>query len=217
VIAARADVVAKSHDSNAALYTRDSLAKAVYDRLFSWIVQKINRSIRVEKKSMYESGTVIGVLDIYGFEIFGTNSFEQLCINYCNEKLQQLFIELVLKQEQEEYEREGIQWSKIDYFNNKIICDLVEEPKHGILAVLDDACANVGKVTDQIYLEELNKKLGSHRHFTSRGLKQTDKSMKYDEFKITHYAGDVTYSVNGFMDKNKDTLFQDLKRLMYNR
>ncbi|CAJ0597979.1 unnamed protein product [Cylicocyclus nassatus] len=216
VIAARSDVVAKSHDTNAALYTRDSLAKAVYDRLFSWIVQKINRSIAVEKRSIYESGTVIGVLDIYGFEIFGTNSFEQLCINYCNEKLQQLFIELVLKQEQEEYEREGIQWSKIDYFNNKIICDLVEEPKRGILAVLDDACANVGKVTDEIYLEELNKKLGSHRHFTSRGLKQTDKSMNYDEFKITHYAGDVTYSVNGFMDKNKDTLFQDLKRLMYN-
>ncbi|WKY02867.1 hypothetical protein Q1695_016283 [Nippostrongylus brasiliensis] len=216
VVAARGDVVAKSLDVNAALYTRDALAKAVYERLFSWVVQKINESIAVEQTSRYNKGTVIGVLDIYGFEIFGTNSFEQLCINYCNEKLQQLFIELVLKQEQEEYEREGIKWSKIDYFNNKIICDLVEVPRKGIFSVLDDACASVGNVTDQVFLCELDKNLQSHKHYTSRGLKQSDKSMKFDEFKITHYAGDVTYSVNGFMDKNRDTLFQDLKRLMFN-
>ncbi|KAK6053213.1 myosin head [Cooperia oncophora] len=221
VVAARGDVVAKAHDVNAALYTRDALAigisveplsqitdiknQAIYDRLFSWVVQKINESITVEQTSRYNKGTVIGVLDIYGFEIFGTNSFEQLCINYCNEKLQQLFIELVLKQEQEEYEREGIKWSKIDYFNNKIICDLVEMPRTGILSVLDDACASVGNVTDQ-----------SHKHYTSRGLKQSEKSIKFDEFRVTHYAGDVTYSVNGFMDKNRDTLFQDLKRLLFN-
>ncbi|PIO66643.1 myosin head [Teladorsagia circumcincta] len=187
VVAARGDVVAKAHDVNAALYTRDALAKAIYDRLFSWVVQKINESITVEQTSRYNKGTVIGVLDIYGFEIFGTNSFEQLCINYCNEKLQQLFIELVLKQEQEEYEREGIKWSKIDYFNNKV------------------------------FLKELDKNLQSHKHYSSRGLKQSDKSIKFDEFRVTHYAGDVTYSVNGFMDKNRDTLFQDLKRLLFNR
>ncbi|XGW14792.1 hypothetical protein V3C99_000788 [Haemonchus contortus] len=216
VVAARGDVVAKAHDVNAALYTRDALAKAIYDRLFSWVVQKINESITVEQTSRYNKGTVIGVLDIYGFEIFGTNSFEQLCINYCNEKLQQLFIELVLKQEQEEYEREGIQWSKIDYFNNKIICDLVELPRTGILSVLDDACASVGNVTDQVFLSELDKNLQSHKHYTSRGLKQSEKSIKHDEFRVTHYAGDVTYSVNGFMDKNRDTLFQDLKRLLFN-
>lgn len=216
VVAARGDVVAKAHDVNAALYTRDALAKAVYDRLFSWVVQKINESITVEQTSRYNKGTVIGVLDIYGFEIFGTNSFEQLCINYCNEKLQQLFIELVLKQEQEEYEREGIKWSKIEYFNNKIICDLVELPRSGILSVLDDACASVGNVTDQVFLQELDKKLQSHKHYISRGLKQSEKSIKFDEFRVTHYAGDVTYSVNGFMDKNRDTLFQDLKRLLFN-
>ncbi|VDO16604.1 unnamed protein product, partial [Haemonchus placei] len=225
--------------------------QAIYDRLFTWVVQKINESITVEQTSRYNKGTVIGVLDIYGFEIFGTNSFEQLCINYCNEKLQQLFIELVLKQEQEEYEREGIQWSKIDYFNNKIICDLVELPRTGILSVLDDACASVGNVTDQVGLlsrtkssirekspkekilfpisfasttrilvtfplSELDKNLQSHKHYTSRGLKQSEKSIKHDEFRVTHYAGDVTYSVNGFMDKNRDTLFQDLKRLLFN-
>ncbi|VVC93983.1 unnamed protein product [Leptidea sinapis] len=90
---------------------------------------------------MYK-GTLIGVLDIYGFEIFDTNSFEQFCINYCNEKLQQLFIELVLKQEQEEYAREGIQWTPIQYFNNRIICELVEAPHQGIIAIMDEACLN---------------------------------------------------------------------------
>ena len=77
-------------------------------------------------------------------------SFEQFCINYCNEKLQQLFIELVLKQEQEEYMREGIKWTHIEYFNNKIICDLVEQPHKGVLAILDEACLSVGKVTDEV-------------------------------------------------------------------
>lgn len=78
------------------------------------------------------------------------SSFEQLCINYCNEKLQQLFIELVLKQEQEEYQREGIQWQHIDYFNNKIIVDLIEAQHKGVLAILDEACLSVGKVTDEV-------------------------------------------------------------------
>ncbi|CAB3403677.1 unnamed protein product [Caenorhabditis bovis] len=215
VVAAHGDIVKKQHDLNAAYYTRDALAKALYERLFSWIVSKVNEAISVENSSKYNKSTVIGVLDIYGFEIFGSNSFEQLCINYCNEKLQQLFIELVLKQEQEEYEREGIKWTKIAYFNNKVICDLVEVPRNGIFSILDEACSTVGNVTDKVFLAELDKKLGAHKHYTSRGLKQSDKSMGFDEFRITHYAGDVTYSVLGFMDKNKDTLFQDLKRLLY--
>lgn len=83
-------------------------------------------------------------------------SFEQFCINYCNEKLQQLFIQLVLKQEQEEYQREGIPWKHIDYFNNQVIVDLVEQQHKGIIAILDDACMNVGKVTDEMFLEALN-------------------------------------------------------------
>ncbi|KAI1721328.1 myosin head (motor domain) domain-containing protein [Ditylenchus destructor] len=87
----------------------------------------------------------------------------------------------------------------------------------GILSILDEACSTVGNITDQIYLGELNKKLENHKHYTSRAFKLTDKSMEFNEhFRITHYAGEVTYSVNGFIDKNRDTLFQDLKRLMYN-
>ena len=213
VVAARGDIVSREHNVEGANYTRDALAKAVYERLFGWVVDRINASITPTHAG---KGNVIGVLDIYGFEIFGTNSFEQLCINYCNEKLQQLFIELVLKQEQEEYEREGIQWKKIDYFNNKIICDLVESPKVGIISILDEAGYNVGKITDAIFLGEMDKVLARHKHYTSRSLNPKDKSMEFENhFRITHYAGNVTYSVNGFLDKNKDTLFQDLKRLMY--
>uniref|UniRef100_A0AC34RPG4 Uncharacterized protein n=1 Tax=Panagrolaimus sp. JU765 TaxID=591449 RepID=A0AC34RPG4_9BILA len=214
IVAARGDIVARQHNAEGAHYTRDALAKAIYERLFLWVVERINESINPTISG--KNGHVIGVLDIYGFEIFGTNSFEQLCINYCNEKLQQLFIELVLKQEQEEYQREGIQWKKIDYFNNKIICDLVETPKTGIISILDEAGYNVGRITDVMFLDEMNRVLGSHKHYTSRALNTKDKTLEFENhFRITHYAGDVTYSVHGFLDKNKDTLFQDLKRLLF--
>lgn len=217
VVSAGGDIVSKRHDVNAALYTRDALAKAIYDRLFTWTVQRVNEAIKLDEKTFRNKTNVIGVLDIYGFEIFGVNSFEQLCINYCNEKLQQLFIELVLKQEQEEYQREGIEWMHIDYFNNKIICDLVDEPRTGIIAILDEACFNVGAIDDSIFLDEMDKALAGHNHYTSRKLQPTDKTLNFKEhFRITHYAGEVTYSVHGFIDKNKDTLFQDLKRLLYN-
>lgn len=217
VIAAHGDIMRKEHTETEAFYGRDALAKAIYDRLFSWIVEKINAAIAVDNNSRktYRS-SLIGVLDIYGFEIFDNNSFEQFCINYCNEKLQQLFIELVLKQEQEEYKREGIEWKDIDYFNNQIICDLVEAPHKGVLAIVDEACLNVGRVTDELLLEAMDKKLKGHKHYTSRQLKPTDKTLEHKtNFRVTHYAGDVTYCITGFLDKNKDPLFQDFKRLLY--
>uniref|UniRef100_A0AAY4CY35 Unconventional myosin-Id n=1 Tax=Denticeps clupeoides TaxID=299321 RepID=A0AAY4CY35_9TELE len=213
------DVIDKQHTDQEAGYGRDALAKAIYERLFCWIVGRINDVIEVKNYDarVHGKNTVIGVLDIYGFEIFQNNSFEQFCINYCNEKLQQLFIQLVLKQEQEEYQREGIPWKHIDYFNNQVIVDLVEQQHKGIFAVLDEACMNVGKVTDEMFLQALNNKLGKHAHYTSRKLCPTDKSLEFDrDFRIRHYAGDVVYSVLGFIDKNKDTLFQDFKRLLYN-
>ncbi|KAL0268992.1 UNVERIFIED_CONTAM: hypothetical protein PYX00_010747 [Menopon gallinae] len=221
VIAARGEVMQKCLTLSEAEYVRDALAKAIYDRLFTWIVSKVNDAINTEKTSTFRykqtKGTVIGVLDIYGFEIFDTNSFEQFCINYCNEKLQQLFIELVLKQEQEEYQREGIEWTNVEYFNNQIICELVEQPHKGIIAIMDEACLNVGKVTDEMLLEAMDKKLVHHSHYASRQTKTMDKTIKHKvEFRIVHYAGEVLYNINGFLEKNKDTLFQDLKRLMYN-
>ncbi|XP_046677744.1 unconventional myosin ID, partial [Homalodisca vitripennis] len=215
VIAARGEVMQKTHTLTEAEYGRDALAKAVYDRLFTWIVGKINSAIDIA--GARHRGTVIGVLDIYGFEVFDANSFEQFCINYCNEKLQQLFIELVLKQEQEEYQREGIEWQNIEYFNNQIICELVEAPHKGVIATLDEACLNVGKVTDELLLEALDKKLVTHQHYSSRQTKPMDKMLQHKtQFRIRHYAGDVIYNINGFLDKNRDTLFQDFKRLLYN-
>ncbi|KAM9308098.1 unconventional myosin-Ig-like [Gastrophryne carolinensis] len=213
------EIIEKGHSVKEAAYAKDACAKAFYERLFCWIVGRINSIIEVRNYDarIHGKNTVIGVLDIYGFEIFDNNSFEQFCINYCNEKLQQLFIELILRQEQDEYQREGIEWQHIEYFNNQIIVDLVEQPHKGIISILDEACLTVGDVTDTIFLESMNSKLAKHPHYTSRKLAPTDKSMAFNrDFRIKHYAGIVTYAVEGFLDKNKDTLFQDFKRLMYN-
>uniref|UniRef100_A0AAQ4PVT3 Myosin 1D n=1 Tax=Gasterosteus aculeatus aculeatus TaxID=481459 RepID=A0AAQ4PVT3_GASAC len=209
------DVIEKQHTAQEAGYGRDALAKAMYERLFCWIVGRINDVIEVKNYDarVHGKNTVIGVLDIYGFEIFQNNSFEQFCINYCNEKLQQLFIQLVLKQEQEEYQREGIPWKHIDYFNNQIIVDLVEQQHKGIFSVLDEACMNVGKVTDEVFLQGLNVKLAKHAHYTSRKLSPADKSLEFNrDFRIRHYAGDV---IEAFTCDSY-TLFQDFKRLLYN-
>jgi len=179
---------------------RDALARELYSRLFDWIVNKINIALQRYEASFQ---SVIGILDIFGFEIFDHNGFEQFCINYVNEKLQQYFIELTLKAEQEEYVREGIQWTPIDYFNNKIVCELMEA-KVGIFSLLDDVCytihAQSGSGTDLRLLEKLSGLFNSHPHFSAFN----------GAFQIKHYAGNVTYDVEGFSDKNKDTLFSDL-------
>jgi myosin-1 len=122
-----------------ASYTRDALAKALYARLFDYLVKAVNQAMQKDREDIS-----IGILDIYGFEIFQRNGFEQFCINFVNEKLQQIFIELTLKAEQEEYVDEGITWKPIEYFNNKIVCDLIESKKPpGIMSVLDDVCATM--------------------------------------------------------------------------
>lgn len=196
-----------------ALYAKDALAKGIYDRLFSWIVKKINSSL--SNKGRHKC-SLMGLLDIYGFEIFTLNSFEQFCINYCNEKLQQLFIQLTLKSEQEEYQREGIQWEPVEYFNNKVICDLIEAKPVGIVAVLDEECLRPGDTSDQTFLEKLSTTIGKHPHFVSHVAtdNSTRKTIQRDEFRLLHYAGDVTYNIKGFLDKNNDLLFRDLKEAM---
>ncbi|XP_043105255.1 unconventional myosin-Ib isoform X6 [Puntigrus tetrazona] len=201
-----------------AYYARDALAKNLYSRLFSWLVNRINESIKAQTKARKK---VMGVLDIYGFEIFenGDNSFEQFIINYCNEKLQQIFIELTLREEQEEYVREGIEWTNIEYFNNAIICDLIENNKNGILAMLDEECLRPGTVTDETFLDKLNTVCAEHQHFESRQSKNskflTDHSLPHNCFRIQHYAGKVLYRVEGFVDKNNDLLYRDLSQAMY--
>uniref|UniRef100_A0A8C7NMT9 Myosin IHa n=1 Tax=Oncorhynchus mykiss TaxID=8022 RepID=A0A8C7NMT9_ONCMY len=161
-IEAKTDEVLSPFTVDHAIYARNALAKAIYGRTFTWLVNKINDSMENKEPSRK---TVIGLLDIYGFEVFYVNSFEQFCINYCNEKLQQLFIQLTLKSEQEEYEAEGIGWEPVQFFNNKIICDLVEEKHLGIISVLDEECLRPGEATDFTFLEKLEEKMGSHPHF----------------------------------------------------
>ncbi|XP_011609839.1 unconventional myosin-Ib isoform X7 [Takifugu rubripes] len=199
-----------------AYYARDALAKNLYSRLFSWLVTRINESIKAQAKTRHK---VMGVLDIYGFEIFEDNSFEQFIINYCNEKLQQLFIELTLREEQEEYIREGIEWTNIEYFNNAIICDLIENHQNGILAMLDEECLRPGTVTDETFLDKLNTICAEHQHFESRLSKNskflTDHSLPHNCFRIQHYAGKVLYRAEAFVDKNNDLLYRDLSQAMY--
>ncbi|XP_053327815.1 unconventional myosin-Ib isoform X1 [Spea bombifrons] len=199
-----------------AYYARDALAKNMYSRLFSWLVQRINESIKAQSKVRKK---VMGVLDIYGFEIFEENSFEQFIINYCNEKLQQIFIELTLKEEQEEYIREGIEWTHIEYFNNAVICDLIENNQNGIIAMLDEECLRPGTVTDDTFLEKLNQVCATHQHFESRMSKCSrflnDTSLPHCCFRIQHYAGKVMYQVEGFVDKNNDLLYRDLSQAMW--
>ncbi|TFY81520.1 hypothetical protein EWM64_g2493, partial [Hericium alpestre] len=182
---------------------RDALAKAIYNNLFEWIVSRVN----VSMKSRGSVSHLIGILDIFGFEIFEDNSFEQLCINYVNEKLQQIFIELTLKTEQDEYVREQIKWTPIKYFNNKIVCDLIEERRPpGIFAALNDATATAHAdptAADNSFMQRTSA-LESNPHFEARGTK----------FLIKHYAGDVMYNVAGMTDKNKDALIKDLLDLI---
>uniref|UniRef100_A0A669BRH3 Osteoclast-stimulating factor 1 n=1 Tax=Oreochromis niloticus TaxID=8128 RepID=A0A669BRH3_ORENI len=186
-----------------ASYTRDALSKALHSRVFDFLVESINKAMVKDHQELN-----VGVLDIYGFEIFQKNGFEQFCINFVNEKLQQIFIELTLKAEQEEYVQEGIKWTPIEYFNNKIVCDLIESKNPpGIMSILDDVCATmhaVGEGADQTMLQKLRVQINTHEHFNSWN----------QGFIIHHYAGKVSYDAEGFCERNRDVLFTDLIELM---
>uniref|UniRef100_A0A8D2ZDH6 Osteoclast-stimulating factor 1 n=1 Tax=Scophthalmus maximus TaxID=52904 RepID=A0A8D2ZDH6_SCOMX len=186
-----------------ACYTRDALSKALHARVFDYLVASVNKAMVKDHQEFN-----IGVLDIYGFEIFQKNGFEQFCINFVNEKLQQIFIELTLKAEQEEYVQEGIKWTPIEYFNNKIVCDLIESKNPpGIMSIVDDVCATmhaVGEGADQTMLQKLRVQINTHEHFNSWN----------QGFIIHHYAGKVSYDAEGFCERNRDVLFTDLIELM---
>eukprot|EP00727_Mastigamoeba_balamuthi_P011334 m51a1_g6823 putative myosin-IC (1126) ;mRNA; f:16060-20597 len=197
---ARVSTYSSPLDVPNAEYARDAMAKALYSRLFDWIVARVNHALGWHQTD--KGFVVLSILDIYGFEIFGKNTFEQLCINYVNEKLQQIFIELTLKSEQEEYKAEGIPWEDVEYFNNKVCCDLIENNQRpaGLLRILDDVCT-MPKGTDEKFLQQSMETYATHEHFI--GYPQLS------QFIIKHYAGDVTYCIDGFCDKNRDTLFYD--------
>ncbi|XP_058725005.1 myosin-15-like isoform X1 [Vicia villosa] len=184
--------IIKALDCNAAVAGRDTLAKTVYARLFDWLVDKINRSVGQDVNSHMQ----IGVLDIYGFECFKNNSFEQFCINFANEKLQQHFNEHVFKMEQEEYGKEKINWSYIEFVDNQDVLDLIEKKPIGVIALLDEACM-FPKSTHETFSTKLFQHFRSHPRLEKEKFSQTD-------FIVSHYAGKVTYHTNSFLDKNRD-------------
>ncbi|KAL9079741.1 MAG: hypothetical protein Q9157_001414 [Trypethelium eluteriae] len=181
-----------------AIVVRDSVAKFIYSSLFDWLVETINASLAKEE-ILSQVNSFIGVLDIYGFEHFAKNSFEQFCINYANEKLQQEFNQHVFKLEQEEYVREKIDWTFIDFSDNQPCIDLIEG-KLGILSLLDEE-SRLPMGSDESFVNKL------HHHYSG------DKHKFYKKprfgksaFTVCHYAIDVTYESDGFIEKNRDTV-----------
>ncbi|XP_060673033.1 myosin-15 isoform X2 [Ziziphus jujuba] len=191
-IQTREGIIVKALDCNAAIAGRDALAKTVYARLFDWLVDKINRSVGQDLNSRIQ----IGVLDIYGFECFKDNSFEQFCINFANEKLQQHFNEHVFKMEQDEYRKEEINWSYIEFIDNQDVLDLIEKKPIGIIALLDEACM-FPKSTHGTFSTKLFQHFHSHARLEKAKFSETD-------FTVSHYAGKVTYHTDTFLDKNRD-------------
>ncbi|XP_077227543.1 myosin-6-like isoform X2 [Tasmannia lanceolata] len=202
VIVTRDETITKSLDPESATLSRDALAKIVYSRLFDWLVTKINSSIGQDPDSKF----LIGVLDIYGFESFKTNSFEQFCINLTNEKLQQHFNQHVFKMEQEEYTKEEIDWSYIEFIDNQDVLDLIEKKPGGIVALLDEACM-FPRSTHETFAQKLYQTFRNHKRFSKPKLSPTD-------FTICHYAGDVTYQTELFLDKNKDYVVAEHQALL---
>ncbi|XP_040205920.1 unconventional myosin-VI isoform X6 [Rana temporaria] len=190
---------------------RDALAKAVYSRLFDHVVNRVNQCFPFERSSFF-----IGVLDIAGFEYFEHNSFEQFCINYCNEKLQQFFNERILKEEQELYQREGLGVNEVHYVDNQDCIDLIESKPVGILDILDEE-NRLPQSSDQHFTSVIHQKHKDHFRLTiPRKSKLTvHRNVRDDEgFIIRHFAGAVCYETTKFVEKNNDALHMSLECLI---
>lgn len=203
------DYVQKAQTKEQADFAIEALAKATYERMFRWLVLRINKALDKTKR---QGASFIGILDIAGFEIFDMNSFEQLCINYTNEKLQQLFNHTMFILEQEEYQREGIEWNFIDFGLDLQPCiDLIEKPAGppGILALLDEECW-FPKATDKSFVEKVVQEQGTHPKF------QKPKQLKDKaDFCIMHYAGKVDYKADEWLMKNMDPLNDNIATLLH--
>ncbi|PKA45876.1 hypothetical protein AXF42_Ash016902 [Apostasia shenzhenica] len=184
-----------------AIDTRDALAKSLYAGLFEWIVGQINKSLEVGKR---QTGRSISILDIYGFESFERNSFEQFCINYANERLQQHFNRHLFKLEQEEYIQDGIDWAKVDFEDNQDCLNLFEKKPLGLLSLLDEE-STFPNGTDLTFANKLKQHLHSNSCF---------KGERGKSFSVCHYAGEVEYDTTGFLEKNRDLLHMDSIQLL---
>uniref|UniRef100_H2YH64 Myosin motor domain-containing protein n=1 Tax=Ciona savignyi TaxID=51511 RepID=H2YH64_CIOSA len=194
------EYVTKGQTVQQVYYGSGALSKAVYDRLFAWLVKRINETLSTRLPRSF----FIGVLDIAGFEIFDFNSFEQLCINFTNEKLQQFFNHHMFVLEQEEYKREGIDWVFIDFGLDLQACiELIEKPL-GIMSILEEECM-FPKATDTTFKDKLySNHLGKSNNFIKP---RPQIKRKYEaHFELIHYAGIVGYNINGWLEKNKDPL-----------
>jgi len=214
-IEARGETLYKNMSTEQATKALDALIMATYGALFTNVVRRINSSITIERQDGSPArgngtGTMasIGVLDIFGFECFEYNSFEQLCINYCNEALQQQFNKFVFKLEQEEYEREGIEWSFIAFPDNQDVLDLIEAKRTGILSILDEQC-RLPTCTDMSFARATYEKCSDHARFIA-----TNNQKVVGAFSVKHYAGPVEYSAVNFLEKNKDELPKETTELL---
>ncbi|XP_039313563.1 myosin heavy chain, muscle isoform X26 [Solenopsis invicta] len=194
------EFVTQGRNKDQVAYSVGAMSKAMFDRLFKWLVKKCNETLDTKQKRQH----FIGVLDIAGFEIFDFNSFEQLCINFTNEKLQQFFNHHMFVLEQEEYTREGIEWAFIDFGMDLVACiDLIEKPM-GILSILEEE-SMFPKATDKTFEEKLNNNhLGKSPNFLKP--KPPKPGQQAAHFAIGHYAGNVPYNITGWLEKNKDPL-----------
>jgi len=185
-----------------------ALAKSLYDRMFKWLIFRCNKTLDTKHKKQF----FIGVLDIAGFEIFDYNSFEQLCINYTNERLQQFFNHHMFVLEQEEYKKEGIDWEFIDFgMDLQAAIDLIEKPM-GILSILEEECM-FPKASDKTFLDKLNgTHLGKSKAYGKAG-KPKGKQVQA-HFELHHYAGSVPYNIESWLDKNKDPLNETVVQLL---
>ncbi|EDQ89347.1 uncharacterized protein MONBRDRAFT_37062 [Monosiga brevicollis MX1] len=197
----RGEVIKKPLSVEKAIDVRDAFVKQVYGRVFIWLVDKIN--LAIYKEGSGGARYSIGVLDIFGFENFGVNSFEQLCINFCNENLQQFFVQHIFKLEQLEYDKESINWSKIEFTDNQPVLDMIAEKPMNILALVDEE-SKFPKGTDESLLTKL------HSNHESNDLYVKPRSRQDPNFGIQHFAGQVFYLSNGFLEKNRDTFSNDL-------
>uniref|UniRef100_F1MM57 Myosin heavy chain 14 n=1 Tax=Bos taurus TaxID=9913 RepID=F1MM57_BOVIN len=203
------DYVQKAQTKEQADFALEALAKATYERLFRWLVLRLNRAL---DRSPRQGASFLGILDIAGFEIFQLNSFEQLCINYTNEKLQQLFNHTMFVLEQEEYQREGIPWTFLDFGLDLQPCiDLIERPANppGLLALLDEECW-FPKATDKSFVEKVAQEQGGHPKF-QRPRHLRDQA----DFSVLHYAGKVDYKANEWLMKNMDPLNDNVATLLH--
>lgn len=181
----------------------DALSKCIYGKLFDWLVLRVNEAIAGER------GAFIGVLDIFGFEIFENNSFEQLCINFCNEKLQQHFNQHTFKEEEELYRTEGIEYTAVKFIDNQPVLNLIEKSPKGILVMLDEEIV-APNGSDERFLSKIMQIHEKDPGFKTDRLRARDSTA----FAVIHYAGEVNYDAKGFLSKNKDILFPDMTELM---